>query len=520
MKKILSTLLAGVLVAATALTASAGMFVFDSSDSEYWDAALNMLDKTQKAFWMEDGVAADWSISVDANSVEYESNKLGNLPSGWYEVVLCNLGTTAEMFPDVSGKVAFTLRGDSTFTVKSENAKNAGAVACIVGNNCRAEEAVDEEGIVTAGAYQVTNMSVDYETLPMGMVSSDVAVRLVAQMADISIADSVAAITKVLNGELDLGLAHKNSAWVFLGTEEEYKANATRTDANTITGAGAVVATTATTTEAPAVEEAAPAATVATVAVAASGSEVPADSVFIAGEIIGSENGWDGTAASGRAAAFDGNVETFFDPATASVDWCGVDAGEEMILTKLVINSRTTYPDRFYGATIEASNDPEFEESVELFYSDVAAEDIVYIDYTDAINADENTGYRYFRYINYMSHGDVAEVEFYGKAKDGTNPTYGAAAEEPVVEEPVVEEPVVEEPVVEEPVAEEPVVEEPVAEEVVVEEVVVEEPVVEEPAEEVVEEVVEEAAQTFDFGVIAAVVALLSAAGYAISKKR
>ena len=52
---------------------------------------------------------------------------------------------------------------------------------------------------------------------------------------------------------------------------------------------------------------------------------------------------------------------------------------------------------------------------------------------------------------------------------------------------------------------------------VVVEEV--EEPVVVE--EEVVEEApVEEAAETFDFGVIAVVAAIVSAAGYAISKKR
>ena len=35
-----------------------------------------------------------------------------------------------------------------------------------------------------------------------------------------------------------------------------------------------------------------------------------------------------------------------------------------------------------------------------------------------------------------------------------------------------------------------------------------------------VAEVAEEAAQTFDFGVIAAVAALISAAGYALSKKR
>ncbi len=449
------------------------------------------------------------------------------------------------------------------------------------------------------------------------------------------------------------------------------------------------------------VEEAAPAADSA-LAVAGSGSEVPADSVFLAGTIIGNETGWDGTEACGRAAAFDGDTATFFDPLGVGDGYIGIDAGEEMILTKLVICSREGWADRFVGATIEASNDPEFEESVELFYSDEAAAEIAYIDYTDAIDQSVNTGYRYFRYINYMSHGDVAEVEFYGKAVDGSNPTFGAeapatteapaaeaapvdvanieivvqdypnmdviadpgegfatldeaaaaigktaitgytfvngsagnanegpenlwdndtatkfctastpissiaaldgeyaidgiimatandnaeynnrspfewaiygsadgvnwtalaygddyffeetnftyyaaplttegtykyvmfqsenglsgtfqvsevvltgtkveaAAEAPVVEEPVVEEPVVEEPVVEEAVVEEPVVEEPVVEEAVVEEVV----------EETVEE---EAAQTFDFGVIAAVVAIVSAAGYAISKKR
>ena len=46
MKKILSTLMAAVLVAASALTASAGTYVYDESDGEYWDANLNMMDKS------------------------------------------------------------------------------------------------------------------------------------------------------------------------------------------------------------------------------------------------------------------------------------------------------------------------------------------------------------------------------------------------------------------------------------------------------------------------------------------
>ena len=718
MKKLFSTLLAAALVAGSAISANAaaGLYTYDESDGEYWNPAFEMLDKAAPQFILEDGTIAGYNDPsyTDATGAVYPAD----MTRGWYEVILCNLGTNAEWFPaEVSGKAALTVRGDSTFTVKSENAKNAGAVACLVGNNCRAVELVDETGTMT-GEYENVSMSVDYYTIPMCSLSSDITARLVATTADISIADAVVAVENVFFGDLELSVSHKKSAYVFFGTLDEYEANKTRTDANTVTagggiGGGAAATTTETAAEAPAAEATASAGLPAAYPV--SGTAVPADSVLIAGELIGSENGWDGTAGSGRASAFDGNIETFFDPATASVDWCGIDAGEEMIITKIMIHPRTTFLDRFDGATIEASNDPEFEESVELFYNaNGAAAEIAFVDCTDDIDADANTGYRYFRYINYMQHGDVAEVELYGKAKDGSNPVYGAAAateapaaeapaaeaapatdvvaidaaaayqdypsvdvlanngagyatveeavaslgktaiagytfvsgtegfgnegaenlwdgdtatkfctgtyptisiaaldgeyaidglimatandnaeyngrapyewavygskdgatwtafaygddyffEEvnftyfaapvttadtykyvmfqsegglagvfqvselvltgskveaaaPVVEEPVVEEPVVEEPVVEEPVVEEPVVEEPAVEETV-EETVVEEAVV----EETVEEAEEEAAQTFDFGVIAVVAAIVSAAGYVISKKR
>ncbi|MGN1345864.1 MAG: PA domain-containing protein [Eubacteriales bacterium] len=173
---------------------------------------------------MEDGTAGDYSVSVDANSEEWESNKLTNLAHGWYEAVLCNLGTNEDDFDEADGKIALCVRGDSTFTVKSENALNAGAVAALILNNCRPEEAVDDEGVVTAGAYQVVNMSVEYETLPMGMLSSDMTVKLVAATADVSIKEAVAAVTAVCGGNTDLGLEAKKSTYVFIGTEAEFKA--------------------------------------------------------------------------------------------------------------------------------------------------------------------------------------------------------------------------------------------------------------------------------------------------------
>ncbi|MGN1345865.1 MAG: hypothetical protein ACI4V1_03715 [Eubacteriales bacterium] len=45
MKKILSALLAVVMLTVLAMSASAGMYVYDPADEEYWDAALSMLDK-------------------------------------------------------------------------------------------------------------------------------------------------------------------------------------------------------------------------------------------------------------------------------------------------------------------------------------------------------------------------------------------------------------------------------------------------------------------------------------------
>jgi len=125
--------------------------------------------------------------------------------------------------------------------------------------------------------------------------------------------------------------------------------------------------------------------------------------------------------------------------------------------------------------------------------------------------------------------GDIYSIRFYNRALTADevaqnaaydNATYRAAA--PAVEEPAPA------PVVEEAPAapETPVVEEaPAAPEAPAAEEVVEAPVeevVEAPAEEPAEvaEVVEEAPQTFDFGVIAAVAALVSAAGYALTKKR
>lgn len=225
----------------------------------------------------------------------------------------------------------------------------------------------------------------------------------------------------------------------------------------------------------------------------ASGVTAPEGSVIIAGELIGNEVGWGDNADAGRAAAFDGDKATFFDPLAVGDGYCGVDAGKPYVITKIVICPRSANTARYYGATIQGTNTPDDEDSwVDIWMSLDEAEVEDYIE----INSDEfdvtDEAFQYFRYYNMLSHGDVAEVELYGYPQDGVVEAF------PTAEEAATEE------------ATEEVAEEATEE-------------VEETVEETVEateEVVEEAPQTFDAGIVAAAAAAVSAIGYAVSKKR
>ena len=155
--------------------------------------------------------------------------------------------------------------------------------------------------------------------------------------------------------------------------------------------------------------------------------------------------GWDGTAASGAASAFDGNPATFFDPLGVGDGYCGMQFDEPYILEKVAILSRSGWLDRFAGACIEGSNNGEDWETI--WESDEAAASET--EYTVVTEGDfeNNYGYTMFRYYNYLNHGDVAEVEFYGKPGKVDPP---AKEEEPAPEpEPEPETPTTVEEVVE-----------------------------------------------------------------------
>lgn len=223
MKQRLFTLLAVMMtiLLAVGVSASAGMYVYDSDNGDYRTPENTTLDVSAVALWLEDGIAAGYN---DPNYTdEPGAAYLSKLESGWYEIVLCGLGTNADDFPEeVNGKIAFCIRGDSTFTIKTKNAMNAGAVACLIGNNCRAAEQINENGIVTSGTYENIAMNLDYYTIPAASLSSDITVRLVAAAADVTIAEAVNKVTEVFNGATEFALNQKQTARVFLGTEKEY----------------------------------------------------------------------------------------------------------------------------------------------------------------------------------------------------------------------------------------------------------------------------------------------------------
>lgn len=194
------------------------------------------------------------------------------------------------------------------------------------------------------------------------------------------------------------------------------------------------------------------------------------DGTLITGEIIGNEAGWGDNADAGRAAAFDGNPATFFDPLGVGDGFCGVKADETYILDKAAILSRDGWADRFVGAMIQGSNDGE--NWTTLYTSDAAAASTT--EYTIITDFENNTGYTMFRYYNETNHGDVAEVEFYGHP--------GKVEEAAPAAEETVEAPAAETTATTETVAEAP--------------------------------------QTFDFGVVSMITAVVSLAGYALTKKR
>ncbi|MDD4773779.1 MAG: hypothetical protein PHZ09_09295 [Eubacteriales bacterium] len=168
---LLITVLLALPVSAATMTPSGDTYLSSDPDVPY--------NPNDTMVWFEDGTACYQWFSSDPDEIEITENSLTHLSGQWYDFVFCDIGSTPEMFPaEVSGILALIKRGESTFTVKTENAKNAGAIGAIVCNNYPDGE-VHDDGVIST--YNDVQMTIEYPTIPCGSISSDIGAKLIEQ---------------------------------------------------------------------------------------------------------------------------------------------------------------------------------------------------------------------------------------------------------------------------------------------------------------------------------------------------
>ncbi len=124
---------------------------------------------------------------------------------------------------------------------------------------------------------------------------------------------------------------------------------------------------------------------------------------------------------SSVAAAFDGNLSTYFDPATGTLaDWVGLDMQSAQTITQLKFAPRANYAYRMVGGQFQASNTADFASGVVTLYTIATAPVVGQL--TSVLVSAPGT-YRYVRYTGGTQWVNIAEMEVDGIP--GTTPISG-----------------------------------------------------------------------------------------------
>ena len=142
------------------------------------------------------------------------------------------------------------------------------------------------------------------------------------------------------------------------------------------------------------------------------------------GKIVGTTGSY-GNSGNTAAKAFDGDLATFFDGPTANGNWVGLDLGSAKVVTSIAYASRGGWGSRMNGGIFQASNSSTFATGVVNLYTIPANANPSSTSLTTQAITNAN-GYRYVRYLSPAnSFGDVAEVQFFGKAYAGITQLVG-----------------------------------------------------------------------------------------------
>lgn len=144
-----------------------------------------------------------------------------------------------------------------------------------------------------------------------------------------------------------------------------------------------------------------------------SGITPPMASHILRGELIGEEAGWGSDARAGRAAAFDGDIQTSYHASVTGQAgaYCGIALDQRYVLTRVCVYPREGWASRVQDACLQGSLDQE--NWVTLYKFMDAAEENQWVAVNDFFG---NIGYSYYRYFSEDGYADAAEIELYGYA--------------------------------------------------------------------------------------------------------
>ena len=139
----------------------------------------------------------------------------------------------------------------------------------------------------------------------------------------------------------------------------------------------------------------------------------PAGSAKLTGAVLGTPGSYQGKGNT-VANAFDGKTATYFDGATSTGNWAGLDLGTPELITQVQFLPRSGYAGRMAGGVFQGSTTPDFSAGVTTLF------DITTTPTPSAFTSVPPAAAGPFEYVRYLSpagsYGNVAEVEFDGAA--------------------------------------------------------------------------------------------------------